>query len=609
MATSLPEGSYLTCLTDVAVNSGGQTRAALLRSRIMSAQAGVTASVLTFNPANDYERRCERLTERGLLTDDVALHNIYDYYRQHDWPETRSTVGDTSGARGSPATAGPTGPGLEDLDDRKVDEQLRPDGSPWRTVYTAPERGSRRCFDYLRSDGTPFLRVDEFALWRRSSWPSRIRRVSADGHLLEDFSSLSQWYQAFVRDLAGLETAFVFVDARMLTPHLAPFEADNIHTINVLHNIHVDPPRRWNSQMNASAQRVMDRIGDLDAMVTLTRRQRDDIAQRCGASNNLFAVPNPVELPQPPAEVHRDPNLVTIVARLAGQKRLEDAIAAFAHVRQVVTQARLDIYGSGNRRADLNKEIARHRLSEAVTLRGFDTNARQALWRSSAFLMTSRFEGYPLATLESLAHGCPVVSYDIKYGPREQITDGVDGFLVSEGDVSAVADRVVYLLSSPDLVRDMGIAARAKAEAHDADHFLQDWSDVLRTIVVQKPFRCSIDHAELEVADPDPSTPRSFRGVLRARVTGRDDTVQSGHVQLSVVHPEDGQVVDVPLEVRHHGDEFHLHAPAVPVESHPGDSGRSSARLRLRLVARNAVWETTVVPKGMTPGTTPGKDS
>ena len=68
----------------------------------------------------------------------------------------------------------------------------------------------------------------------------------------------------------------------------------------------------------------------------------------------------------------------------------------------------------------------------SVTLHGHDPRARDALWNSSAFLMTSLFEGYPLSTLESLSHGCPVISYDIKYGPREQISEGVDGFLVPE---------------------------------------------------------------------------------------------------------------------------------------------------------------------------------
>ena len=57
--------------------------------------------------------------------------------------------------------------------------------------------------------------------------------------------------------------------------------------------------------------------------------------------------------------------------------------------------------------------------------------------------MTSLFEGYPLSTLESLSHGCPVISYDIKYGPREQISEGVDGFLVPAGGIRPMAERIV----------------------------------------------------------------------------------------------------------------------------------------------------------------------
>ena len=95
-------------------------------------------------------------------------------------------------------------------------------------------------------------------------------------------------------------------------------------------------------------------------------------------------------------------------------------------------------------------------------LRGYDPHAREALWNASAFLMTSEYEGYPLSTLEAMSQGCPVVSYDIRYGPREQIADGVDGFVVPEGDEAALAERVVELLRSPELVRRMSAAARER---------------------------------------------------------------------------------------------------------------------------------------------------
>ncbi len=97
-------------------------------------------------------------------------------------------------------------------------------------------------------------------------------------------------------------------------------------------------------------------------------------------------------------------------------------------------EARLDIYGDGSTRGVVEAEITKLGLEKSVILHGFDPRARDTLWTATGFLMTSRFEGYPLATLEAMSHGCPVISYDIKYGPREQISHGVDGFLVKRGD-------------------------------------------------------------------------------------------------------------------------------------------------------------------------------
>ena len=146
----------------------------------------------------------------------------------------------------------------------------------------------------------------------------------------------------------------------------------------------------------------------------------------------------------------------------------------------------MEIYGRGSRTDGIQRVIDRLGLGGSVTMKGHDPRARDALWRSSAFMMTSLFEGYPLSTLESFSHGCPVVSYDIKYGPREQITEGEDGFLVEAGDIRAMADRVIELLKDPALVSRMSKAARAKATQHGYDRFLSDWGTVLNAAVEQK---------------------------------------------------------------------------------------------------------------------------
>ena len=90
--------------------------------------------------------------------------------------------------------------------------------------------------------------------------------------------------------------------------------------------------------------------------------------------------------------------------------------------------------------------------------------------------MTSEYEGYPLSTLEAMSQGCPVVSYDVRYGPREQITDGVDGFVVPEGDQARLAERVVELLRSPELVARMSAAARETVARYGPAEFVERWA-------------------------------------------------------------------------------------------------------------------------------------
>jgi len=326
----------------------------------------------------------------------------------------------------------------------------------------------------------------------------------------------------------------------------------------------------------------------------------------------MFVVPNPVDLPPEPADAPaRDPHRVTIMARLEPQKRLQDAIAAFGHVVRAVPEARLDIYGEGSRRDALQAEIDRRQLGAHVTLRGFDPDAREALWASSAFLLTSSFEGYPLSTLESMSRGCPVVSYDIKYGPREQITDGADGFLVARGDVEALADRVVELLRSPELVARMSAAARETARRKGPEQFLANWAGVLGRVVALRPDRTRIDDVALETTRL--RTVRGgrlqFAGVLRVRGTSRRARLDSARAQLSAIDAESGAVTELPLKVKHVGEEeLRLQTPA---GLRGGPAVPPDARLRLRLLWQNSAWEAELTPGPALPpsGTRPRGDA
>ena len=580
---TLPEGRYLSCALRISFDAGGQTRALLMRNRNL-VRAGVRPDLIVLGAVPDHEQRRRELLERGLLIDGIGMLNIYDHYREHGWGDRE-----------------PLDRELPDLAPYRIREEEDAAGTPWRVTYRAP--GDRYAtYDYLRTDGTPYLRIPAFGLAGGSRGRGEVLHIDPQGRIVREYKSAGQWFRLWIRELAkGHERTFVFVDSRHVVPHVVPVRARDVHAVYVMHNLHVLKPYRWDSEVNVAYTRVLRRAADMDALVTLTERQRDDIAERRGRTSNMFVVPNPVDLPAQPTEPPpRDPHRVTIMARLEPQKRLEDAIAAFERVVQAVPEARLDIFGEGSRREQLQQEIDRQQLGGNVTLRGFDPEAREALWTSSAFVLSSAFEGYPLSTLESMSRGCPVVSYDIKYGPREQITDGIDGFLVPRGDVDALAGRLIELLRSPELVARMSAAAREAAARKGPDAFLRDWARVLGRVVERRRHRTRLDDVALEATQLRTVRGRRLRfaGVLRVRARTRRAKLESAAVTLAAIDDASGAVAELPLKVEAEDGTLKLQTPTGLLG---GPAVPDGTRLRLRLTWENSAWETELSPERTSP--------
>ena len=590
MPVELPEGRYLSCAFGVSPDAAGQTRALLMRNRFLAAEGGVRPDVLSLGPTAEHEQRRRTLLERGLLTEQLGFRNIYEHYREHGWGSAEPTAE------------------LEDLSGHRVAEETRADGSPWRVAYRVPG-AARPLYDYVRDDGSPFLRISQFGLADRASWRGTIQKLGPGGDVVGEFEAPGQWFRAWIRELAeGHERCFVFVDSRFVVPHIVPMRGARIHLLYQMHNMHVQPPRRWDSEVDPVYARVLARIGGMDAMVNLTERQREDIGERRGRTNNMFVISNPVDVPEPPPGLGpRDPGLVAVMARLEPQKRLTHAIRAFEQVIEAAPGARLEIYGEGSHRSHLEAEIAKRGLGESVFLRGFDPQAREVLWKASAFILSSSFEGYPLSTLEAMSHACPVVAYDIKYGPREQIDDGVDGFVVPAGDTAALAERIVELLRSPELVQRMGAAARERVARYGPAEFAGRWAEVVRSAVERQPDRTQIDEAELELTRLRAVPPGVLRrgadfeaarvpadgrlelaGELRLTFPKRRSTLESAELRLDAVDAETGEVRRLPLAVEP-GERSLAFSADLPLADVAG-----TVRLRLRLTWENSAWETFV---------------
>ena len=133
------------------------------------------------------------------------------------------------------------------------------------------------------------------------------------------------------------------------------------------------------------------------------------------------------------------------VGRLAPQKDFATLIAALA----LVPQARLIVLGEGPGRAALEGQVTSAGLGSRIDLAGHVPDVLPYLARADLFVMSSRWEGFPLALVEAMGCGAPVVSTDCPAGPDEILQGGRLGRLVDPGNPAALAEGIRAALADP----------------------------------------------------------------------------------------------------------------------------------------------------------------
>lgn len=177
--------------------------------------------------------------------------------------------------------------------------------------------------------------------------------------------------------------------------------------------------------------------------------------------------------PSEPARL--DAKTVIAVGRYTAQKDFGKLLQAWRIVLDKVPGWNLWIVGDGEERSSLESQIETLGIGPSVRL-GKAADGMDSVYSGASILaLSSRYEGLPMVLLEAQAYGLPIVSFECKCGPKDVVTDGVDGFLVQEGDVQAMADKLVCLMSDDELRHRMGAAAFAASDRFDEAKIMQRW--------------------------------------------------------------------------------------------------------------------------------------
>jgi glycosyltransferase involved in cell wall biosynthesis len=165
--------------------------------------------------------------------------------------------------------------------------------------------------------------------------------------------------------------------------------------------------------------------------------------------------------------------------RLTNQKGFDRLIPAFAQVAREHPDWTLRIYGSGPHRARLQRSILERGLYNNVRLMGRANNMGEEFAKASIYVMSSRFEGFPMVLLEAMSKGLAVVTFDCPRGPSDLITPGEDGLLVPNGDIDGLAQGLLHLVEDEERRRSLGAAAVRTAGRYDAESVGRQWDDFL----------------------------------------------------------------------------------------------------------------------------------
>ena len=195
--------------------------------------------------------------------------------------------------------------------------------------------------------------------------------------------------------------------------------------------------------------------------------------------DNVCVIPNPVtHYPEVIDDIPKDYGRIIFVGRFNHEKRIDRLITAFSMIADKYPDWHVDIFGEGNEKENLLRQIDECGLVNRVVIHGPTKAIYDEYKRSEMLVLCSEHEASPLVLVEAMACGVPCVSLDCPTGPRAIINDGETGLLAKDGDVEDLAYKIEWLITHEPERKEMGQRARLFAASRQLSVVMKDWESL-----------------------------------------------------------------------------------------------------------------------------------
>ena len=227
----------------------------------------------------------------------------------------------------------------------------------------------------------------------------------------------------------------------------------------------------WRSKQDEKTVRKFDRF------VVLTEEDK----AYWGNLPNIMVIPNAISgIPAGTALLAN--KRVIAVGRYTYQKGFERLVDAWHLLASRFPDWKLDIIGEGEERPLLEQRIHFYGLDGQVTLTRPTQEIGKVYQEASILASSSRYEGLPMVLLEAQAFGLPIVAFQCKCGPKDIVSDGMNGYLVPEGDTAGMAQRLEILMKDEALRKRMGLKAKESALRFNEEVIMKKWMYTFQTL-------------------------------------------------------------------------------------------------------------------------------
>lgn len=358
---------------------------------------------------------------------------------------------------------------------KSATQYYHPDGSPAHQVFFDAKGTPKMEVVYMNVHGTLAASMFRLLDYKGRVW---------------NFPSENALFTFFLNELAAEEDS-VFINDRPSLAESVAAVTPAVGKWNFLHGVHDNASRTKGAShkfLDYLKPYFKDYKDGFHGLMVATDLQKEEIDKNLDM-NQVISVPDTYSDTLEVEKVVEPRTLDTIVyaGRIAADKKPIDMLDVFEMVHEVLPFVKFEMYGyysPYSLHEEIEKTIKDKKLEDAVIYKNFmkKSDLQEAMLKDAVFLNTSDGEAFGMNVLEALSYGLPVVSYDVKYGIRDLIEDGKNGALIGYANRKQAAEKIVELLTHPDVWAEQSKAAYEKAREFNEERTWIRWQNAQQQI-------------------------------------------------------------------------------------------------------------------------------